>query len=134
MVSWSGAVRTRSVQMWSTGTPVSTATRSPPTLALIANPEPRAGVRRSISASSAQRRHRRRAPRWMEASAPPFGRIEESLSAAGIKASGMYRSVRSLARLFCLQALPKVMRVYPSGGDTPISCSLTHRNKSNAGS
>src|SRR5210317_748286 len=60
--------------------------RRPPTLALSAKPDPRAGARSSTSASRAQRRNLRRAPRCTWASAPPFGKIEESLSAAGVKA------------------------------------------------
>jgi hypothetical protein len=60
--------------------------RRPPTLALSAKPEPRAGARSSTSASRAQRRNLRRAPRCTWASAPPFGKIEESLSVTGVKA------------------------------------------------
>lgn len=101
IVSRSGAVRTRKVHTSSSGTPRSRAMRSPPTLALMAIPEPRPGDTNSTSASSDQRRARRRAPRCNAASALPFGRIEESLSATGAKTRGTYRTEGSLGSVLC---------------------------------
>ena len=102
--------------------------RRPPTLALIAKPEPRAGARSSTSASRAQRRN-----------LPPCATMHGGVSAAlrqdrresvynGCQSTAeCIEAGRTLASAFlpCLQQ--KRSRIDPSGGDTPITCWVAYQ-------
>ena len=106
----------------------------PAALALIARPEPRAGVKSSTSASRAQRRNLRRAPRCTWASAPPFGKIEASLSATGVKAPPNVSKPGNLGQCFRAVIAAKNDRVSTLQGETPRPIVGSHTKATGGGS